>query len=149
MYLYLEQTKNISTPTESGEDARISPHGFGPYPIIPAGAPIPEFKESHDVDTELMLRVAVKAWNEGERFESMFYDRSRGRIYLNYSDVAYVKYAHEIDEQTGKKKIESISATPGNKGILKMIRDGNIPVSIKLIDIEKAGIKPFKYLDLR
>ena len=36
-----------------------------------------------------------------------------------------------------------------NKGILKMIRDGNILVGIKLIDIEKAGIKPFKYLDLR
>ena len=133
---------------ESVEVVRMSPHGFGPYPKIPDSAPIPEFEESDDVDTELMLRVAVKAWNEGERFDSGFYDSSRGRVYLQYSDVTYVEYSDEIDEKTGKNKIIGVSATSDNKGIGKMIFDGNIPPGIKLIDIEETGINPYEYLDL-
>ena len=133
---------------ESVEVVRMSPHGFGPYPKIPDSAPIPDFEESDDVDTELMLRVAVKAWNEGERFDSGFYDSSRGRVYLQYSNVAYVEYSDEIDEKTGKNKIIGVSATSDNKAIGKMIFDGNIPPGIRLIDIEEAGINPYEYLDL-
>lgn len=141
-------TQTTESNIESVEVVRMSPHGFGPYPKIPDSAPIPEFEENDDVDTELMLRVAVKAWNEGERFDSGFYDSSRGRVYLQYSDVAYVEYSDEIDEKTGKNKIIGVSATSDNKGIGKMIFDGNIPSGIRLIDIEEAGINPYEYLDL-
>ena len=130
---------------------RMSSHGFGPYPKIPKGAPIAKFDESDDVDTELMLRVAVKAWNEGERFENGFTDGNTGRVYLNYPGVIYVEYSEEIDDETGEVSLDIISATGGaslSQSVSRSVLDGNTPAGYTLIDINDSGIDPYEYLDL-
>lgn len=129
----------------------VSPHGFGHYPEIPVGAPIAQFDNSHDVDMELMLRVAVKAWNEGERFESGFYNAARGKVYLNYPHIAYVEYSNKIDEATNEvigKRITDVSTSAANKGVGASILEGNIPPGITIVDIDESGIDPYEYLDL-
>ena len=144
---------NLTDQTQKKKDAkvRVSPHGFGPYPEIPVGAPIAKFDETDDVHTELMLRVAVKAWNEGERFVSGFYDAARGRVYLNYPHIAYVEYSERIDAKTGEvigKRITDVSTSAANKGVGESILEGNIPPGITIVDVDESGIDPYEYLDL-
>ncbi len=130
---------------------RTSPHGFGPYPKIPKGAPIAKFDDSDDIDLELMLRVAVKAWNEGERFESGFTDGNTGRVYLNYPGVVYVEYSEEVDDATGEIKLDVINVTGSaslSQSVIRSVFDGNTPAGYTIIDINDSGIDPYEYLDL-
>ena len=54
------QDAEIPETTET-EDELVSPHGFGPYPKIPEGAPIGSFSNRDPVDMELLGRVMVKS----------------------------------------------------------------------------------------
>ncbi len=140
-----------TSPTETVEDVPVSPHGFGPYPKIPKGAPIAKFDDSDDIDMELLIRVAVKAWNEGERFESAFTDGNTGRVYLNYPGIVYVEYSEKRDTATGEVKLVVSNVTgPASlsQSVISSVFDGNTPAGYTTIDIKESGIDPYEYLEL-
>ncbi len=152
------KTQGGDADTSSPKDTkpvRMSPHGFGPYPEIPEGAPIGIFEETDSRNMELMLRVLVKAWNEGERFAGGVVDDDTGKVYLNYTDVIYVEYSEDIDEETGEKVLSATSIMTAGisnldylRAIHKAIKAGNPPAGYTIIDYDKAGIDPYEYLNL-
>ena len=131
--------------SENTEPVRVSPHGFGPYPEIPEGAPIAEFHESDDVEMELLLRVSVKAWNEGKRFLGSSTDN--GKVYLHYPNTVYVEYRTVINwDGTFRKRFTS--ALSGNIHLTpQQMRDGKVPPGIRVLELDKEGINPYEYLD--
>ncbi len=143
---------NVSTlKNKKTKRVRTSPHGFGPYPKRPKGAPIARFDDSDSIDMELMLRVAVKAWNEGERFQSGFTDGNTGRVYLNYPGIVYVEYSEEVDDVTGEVKSVVSNVTGGaslSQSVIRSVLDGNTPTGYTLIGMNESGIDPYEYLDL-
>ena len=149
-----ETTVNIIGNTEhsvlpqKNAKVRMSPHGFGAYPQIPDGAPVAEFEETDSVNMELLGRVMVKAWNDGERFEGGFIDGDTGKVYLNYSNVLYVEYSENIDEETSEVTIEisSVTGAASTREAGRLVLDGYTPPGYKLIDVTEAGIDPYDYL---
>ncbi|MDE0485204.1 MAG: hypothetical protein OXI67_21725 [Candidatus Poribacteria bacterium] len=145
------ETQNVAAGMPSVENTkpvRVSPHGFGPYPKIPEGAPIAEFHESDDVGMELLLRTAVKAWNEGERFLGASGDEEK--VYLHYPNTLYVWYT-TVDNGDGtfSKRI-SRGKSGGDVNITEeQVRTGNLPPGLRIIEMDKAGIEPYSYLGLR
>ncbi len=140
----------VPTPSvENAEPIRMSPHGFGPYPTIPEGAPIAIFEESDGVNMELLGRVMVKAWNQGERFTGGTIDG--GKVYLNYSDVVYIEWAEVIDEETGETVLSIEGMMAGfymSDDLRESIKAGNMPAGYTLLDYDESGITPHEYLDL-
>ncbi len=147
------ETQNVAAgmpSVENAEPVRVSPYGFGPYPKIPEGAPIAEFHESDDVEMELLLRTAVKAWNEGERFLGASTDSFSGKVYLHYPNTLYVWYT-TVDNGDGtfSKRI-SRGKSGGDVNITEeQVRTGNLPPGLRIIEMDKAGIEPYSYLGLR
>lgn len=143
---------DMKVPTPSVKNAKpiqMSPHGFGPYPTIPDNAPIAEFEESDGVNMELLGRVMVKAWNQGERFTGGTIDG--GKVYLNYSDVIYIEWAEAIDEETGETVFSVESMMAGfymSDELRESIKAGNIPPGYTLLNYDEAGINSYEYLGL-
>ena len=135
--------------TDNTEEVRMSPHGFGTYPEIPNGAPIAAFHESHSIEMELILRVAVKAWNAGERFRGASGDSITGKVYLHYPNTLYVWYT-TVDNGDGTFTRRISRGKSGDDVNLsqEQIRTGNIPPGIRIIEMDKAGIEPYSYLGL-
>ena len=134
---------------ENTEPVRMSPHGFGPYPEIPEGAPIAAFHESDSVQMELILRVAVKAWNEGERFRGASGDGITEKVYLHYPNTMYVWYT-TVDNGDGTFSRRISRGKSGNDVNLseEQIRTGNIPPGIRIIEMDEGGIDPYEFLGL-
>ena len=117
-------TEEVGVDSDSDEtdttNERVSPFGFGPYPEVPDGYPIPvkwhwqwseeqltqmeeasiagidELLKQH----ELMTRVGIKLWNEGHRFTGLSSSDQTGLIYPNYENVIYVEW-REITDRDG------------------------------------------------
>lgn len=136
------KTNKVETETEP-----VSPHGFGPYPKIPEGAPISRFSSRDPVDMELLGRVMVQKWNEGERFTAGVIED--GKVYLIYPDIIYVQWKEEEDLLTGEKT-RYIGGTLGPTDLThEQITSGEIPPDLQVIDMENAGLDPYDILDLR
>lgn len=81
-------TATDTSSVENAESIRMSPYGFGPYPKIPEGAPIADFEEGDSRDMELLTRVMVQKWNDGERFTGGIIEN--GKVYLTYKHILYL-----------------------------------------------------------
>ena len=144
---FLPDDMTLADEEETAE-VRVSPHGFGPYPEIPEGAPIGEFDEKENVEWELLRRVAIKKWNEGERFLGS--SMSKGRVYLHYPNTLYIKWGERIDALDGTvyrhisraKGAGDVELTP------EQMERGEIPQGIKVIDFDSGGLDPYEVLDL-
>ncbi len=131
------------------ENMRVSPHGFGPYPEIPKGAPVNPFIGSESKNKELLKRVVIKKWNEGVRFKGA--SIVDGIVYLNYPDTVYVQYGDPIKNIDGTIT-RPITRVRGAKSAFiseKQMRAGEIPAGIKVLEIGKDGIDAYTYLNLR
>lgn len=58
----------ISEGEQVSEDVPVSPYGFGPYPEVPADFPFDASWTDLPPEVELLTRVMIKAWNDGDRF---------------------------------------------------------------------------------
>ena len=137
-------------PTEP-ESTGMFPHGFGAYPKVPEGTLIGTFDETQSVQQELLGRVLVKLWNDGDRHVGGWICGETGKVYPNYDDVIYVKYETEFNVLTGEDetKITEATSPPSiNPDVLTSLLDGKIPSGYKLIDVDDAGINPYEFLDL-
>lgn len=139
--------------TDKTEEVRVSPHGFGPYPEIPEGSPFDEFhfEESDTRTMELLGRVEIKAWINGERFEGSSYDSQYGKVYLHYPNTLYVEYDDPIIEADGTVRIP-ITDTLGAGDVRltsEQMKNGEIPGGVRVLSLRDDGIDPYEYLDLQ
>ncbi len=133
-----------------------SPFGFGAYPEIPPGWPgfaiWMTVKEAYDTfpsdtkrDNELMARVTIKAWNEGDRnWTHANMDRLTGKVYLMYPNTVYITVKdHVLEDGTVIQRItRQLGKAPTDVDLL------NPPSHITVLDYDSSGIDPYEYLNL-
>ncbi len=140
------------SPAETAETAevRVSPNGFGPYPEVPEDYPLTVEWERNpdtpDITHELLSRVFVKLWTEGEK---NFYGGSthKGKIYPHYNDAVYVNW-DEYRDANGKmvRRIGHIKS--GTRVKFTRADLYNPPPDLRVLDLESSGIDPYQYLNL-
>lgn len=157
------QTESVETVKQdkiTQSDVQISPHGFGPYPEIPADFPYPvewTFPNSN-ANHELMARVAIKLWKQGIKTYGVTMED--GKVYPNYIDTVYVRWRETTDDDGNP--IQYIGELGGYPPACLRIVDNNIvrngerdimteadipsDVTVKLYD--ESGIDPYTFLDL-
>ena len=130
------------------EQVRVSPHGFGPYPEIPKGAPVNPFTGKERRSMELLMRVIIKKWNEGVRFKGATIER--GKVYLNYPNTIYVQYGDPKVNPDGSITRPITSAGGSNDVFIteEQMRSGQIPADLRVSEYDKSGIDPYEYLNL-
>lgn len=150
---------------EAPDDVPVSPYGYGPYPKVPNGYPehLPpvwtwseekrQFYDSSRLeDFELMARVLIKLWNQGDRnFTAVIRDDSNGKVYPLYKDVIYATWADLRDENgniIGKYPRNQLSSNQTQRVSLIDFMEGRIPPNIRFTDRETNGINPYDFLDL-
>lgn len=151
-----------SEEAPAGEVA-VSPFGFGPYPELPEDYPYevswinpsekllrPERRE-HRKRLELIDRVMVKAWTEGDHnfIGATGNGSGDGKVYLTYPNVIYVEYGEPEENDDGvliRPIKDALSASyqfaPGE------MRNGVTPPGFTVIGYDDAGYDPYTYLDL-
>ena len=133
-----------------------SPFGFGRYPKLPPGwhgFPIwmceKEFYDSIPSDlarnTELLARVTIKLWNEGDRnWTTANFDAKNGKVYPIYPNTVYVTIVDDVspDGSVTKRISRQLGRVSAGVDLL------NPPDHIRVLDFESSGIDPYEYLDL-
>ena len=110
------------------------------------------------MDSTILARVLIKVWQDDPDsrggMEGGFY--RNGKVYVNYSNRAYVRYETiELPDGTTSRIITSWtggslkSPTPDPVNPFQSNGD-QVPSGIKLIDLDKEdpGIDPYSYLGL-
>ncbi|MCG9129360.1 hypothetical protein JT359_17365 [Candidatus Poribacteria bacterium] len=154
----------VDVPTETAEaaDVLVSPHGFGPFPEVPKAyfhaVEIPPWKLTEfygappaSRNQELMARVMVKLWKEGNTTVEGVIVLPNGRFRVNYKNRAYVRYSTR--KTPDGRTIPYIAAW--SSGSLKMpsyqeLLQGYIPSGVELIDLDQDNptIDPYEFLGL-
>ena len=145
-----ETQQQSETPAATAEvvDVPVSPYGFGPYPKIPDDYP---GKEHIDWSTdtrsiELLRRVLIKLWNEGERnFRGG--STHNGKVYPHYHDTVYVKFS-PVRNKDGKIIGQSTHIKSGTQVQFTRADLLNPPPGLRVLDLESSGIDPYQYLNL-
>lgn len=175
--LGIEETEFIDDPTEifSVETFEIenvppspygvSPYGFGPYPEVPTGFPDhlqpiwtwAEEKKSgfagSGKDFELMHRVLIKLWNQGDQdFVGVTRDDRNGKVYPIYPEVVYVTWREAIDPHGNVHRYPGrVSAGPNVPRYIDnhFTNGSGYPPHITVLDREVSGIEPYRFLGLQ
>lgn len=150
-------------------DERVSPFGFGPYPEVPAGYPIPvkwhwQWSEEQltqmaeasraGIDKllkqhELITRVGIKLWNEGHRFTGLSSNDQTGLIYPNYEDVIYVKWREITDRDGTVRRYPSHIVGSASSALSPAQRVGREPLPDWLeVKSMEDGIRPYEFLGI-
>ena len=152
----LKKNRQAKTETAETAEVEVSPHGFGPYPEVPADY----FREpswlkySNGVPGhaagpfETMDRILIKLWNQGHKNITGASYVPGGKVYPHYTNTAYVSYGEKIvlPDGTVHQSISVVSSGPDIIPFTKQISEGNTPAHIKLIDYDSAGIDPHIFL---
>ncbi len=139
---------------EETTEVPLSPFGFGPYPEVPDDYPVSPTWEREGYDTfsqdsqrelELLDRVLIKLWKQGERGYGGGGSTSDGKVYPHYKNTAYVRY-----ETTafGRRYISRYKGDPAIRISPEQLRTGELPSYIRVLDYDSEGINPYTYLDL-
>lgn len=162
---FLEESLVLAEEAVEDEDVPVSPFGFGPYPEVPNGFPdhlMPiwtwsnEKKESvagGQEDFELMHRVLIKLWNEGDHdFRGVTRSDQNGKVYPLYDNVVYVERWQEMplpNGETGLYPAGQLSTeffiSPGD--FIK--NGGKLPRHIEFVNKEDVGYDPYHFLNLQ
>jgi hypothetical protein len=143
------------------EDVAVSPFGFGPYPETPADYPYTVTWEYPDhfslelqKDLELIKRVLIKLWQQGEKdFIGGFLDPRTGRVYPNYNNSLYVRRKVQKDpDGTVRLRISEIGGSPRvmmwEEDLQKLHETGEAPPGIQILDLNEEGFDPYQFLGL-
>ena len=166
-------TEEVGVDSDSDEtdttNERVSPFGFGRYPEVPDGYPIPikwhwqwseeqltqmeeasiagidELLKQH----ELMTRVGIKLWNEGHRFTGLSSNDQTGLIYPNYEDVIYVKWRKIADRDGTVRRYPSDIIGSAGGALSLAQRSGRAPLPDWLeVKSMEDGIGPYEFLGI-
>ncbi len=133
--------------TENAEEVRVSPHGFGPYPEVPEDFPKNVDWSDYENDLpiyELMIRVRIKLWKQGHRTAGI--GEENGLLYPIMRGTAYIQWSDD------GKEIIGITGHPEDMSdtvVDQIYESGTFPAWLTVINREKAGIDPYKFLNLQ
>ena len=122
------------------------------FPPVPADFPssstpvwlgIPGYKKGDKPEHELISRVLIKLWNQGERgFTDGIFSHNTGKVYPLYPDVVYV----DLDEDGTITGSAWGSNTPFNANDFTTgVWEINNP-EIKFVEFDNAGYDPYTFL---
>ena len=142
---------NTANPQETDADAPVSPFGFGRYPEVPDDYPrIPSWLRGHnDRDLELMHRLWIKLWNQGDKkVTGGFLDD--GLFYPLYPNTVYVKYK-EIERPDGSIERRRSIVTSGQLSdeARTLLDEGIMPPGVCVAEHSNVVIDPYAYLQLK
>ena len=130
------------------------PEGF-PSKLVPIWLSVPGYEKGDSHDHEMMYRVLIKLWNQGEHgFINGVLLHSNGKVYPLYPDVMYVRWAEDfIDNGDGNPfTIRYIKNTLGTEERIFYPEDflssawaTKFP-GVKFIDLDDAGYDPESFL---
>lgn len=132
---------------EETAEVPVSPHGFGPYPEVPANYPgtvnWDDYRNDSNPIFELMERVKIKLWTEqGVYAEGMTGDHNR--VYPIVRGIVMVGWSHD-----GTHIQRTLGHPADNlQEITEEIETGSIPSGITVVDYESAGLDPYFFLGL-
>ena len=143
----------VFTEEEPTEDVPVSPHGFGPYPEVPIDYPKDmtptwiKYDGQQSRDFELMDRVLIKLWNQGNHNVGGAIMK-RGLVYPLYPNTAYVTYGDiKMPDGTVRKFIRSTNGPLGTNPIRHPgKRFPVLPEGVTAIDMDNAAINPYNFL---
>lgn len=167
-----QQQSETPAATAEIEDMPTSPFGLGPYPEVPDDLrsikrfkPVWEYPKWPNVRMakahELMSRVTIKLWQEGER-DWVGMGGDENRIYVNYPNTVYVTWKKsEVtwDETEDDEYITTLSGDPSaclrirsntiaRLGIPGPSTKADIPSDIEVKLHSESGIDPYSCLNL-
>ncbi len=155
-----QQQSETAAANAEAEDVPTSPFGSGPYPDVPDDLrsierfkPIWEYedwtnKHQDPKGAELLDRVWIKAWENGEReILGASFNPENNRVYLNYPNTIYVWYdEYEADDGTPGRYFTLIKGAGDVKLTKEQKLRGEAPPGVQVIDGETGGIDPYEYL---
>ena len=113
------------------------------YPFKPVWLGIPGYKKGDKPEHELISRVLIKLWNQGERdFRDGVYNHNRNKVYPLYPDVVYIELAEDgtVVTSTWMQSIP-FDANDFATGEWKTKYPG-----IKFVEFDDAGYDPYTFL---
>ncbi len=149
-----ETITTAAPKTDSTEEVKVSPYGFGPYPEVPADYPstvawnrdMSGYPEELRPEAELLSRVLVKLWTEGEKnFRGG--STHNGKTYPHYHNTVYVRFA-EYREPDGKVVRYAARGKSGPDVVYTEADLLDPPPHLRILDLDSSGIDPYQYLDL-
>ena len=146
---------DATLPKTQNHRTNVSPYGFGPYPEIPEDFPVGKFSfKGFSKGHELLLRVWIKLWKQGERVEGTNFG-DNGLVYPIIRGKAYVEW-EEVERPDGTI-VKSVSRCLGHPDdfptdyFLSTRRPGSIreiPSHLEILSYDE-GIDPYSFLDLQ
>jgi hypothetical protein len=128
------------------------PDGF---PLVPIWLSVPGYQKGDSHDHEMVYRVLIKLWKEGERgFINGAFLPSHGKVYPLYPDVVYVRWVEDtIDNGDGNPfSIRYIKSTLGTEERVFAPSDffsddwkTRFP-GLKYVDFDDGGYDPESFL---
>ena len=142
-----------STSLDSGEES--VPAVESEYPEVPAGYPlVPPWAMSSDAQENvsahsmdqltLMHKVLIKLWNQGDHsFVAGVIKESTGKVYPLYPNTLYIRWGElDLPDGTKRRYIQRTLGPPGLKLTTDQMGNGEVPLGIKIIDMDSGGIDP-------
>lgn len=157
----VKSTKALLSKTfeETKENVRVSPFGFGEYPEVPLD--FPSALSWNDPDRqanlpdhalkniELIERVLIKLWTEGDKSFHGSGSTYNGKIYPHYDNTVYVLYGEtRMPDGTMKRYPTRLISGPQVVFDAHDFLSDNPPDHLRILDIESTGIDPYQFLDL-
>lgn len=155
---------SVGTP-EPPEKLRVSPFGFGPYPEIPEDYPydvawdspsMANIPQERQRTFELLSRVRVKLWKQGNRDVIGLKLDSTQKVYLIYPRTVYLRY--KIHEKIGDGSdsflfgsgisVDTFGGSDISPSEHTRIAEGEKPPGIRILDYDSAGFDPYEFLGL-
>ena len=151
-----------TTSPEETDEVPVSPFGFGEYPEVPPGfperfMPIWTWSDekrakagSSEIDFELMHRVLIKLWNQGDRsFVGVKRQDHDGKVYPIYRNVMYV--VNWIERRNGAVRLPAsfFGQSDEDINVVDIMRYERVPTGITFIDAHTEGYDPYQFLGLQ
>ncbi len=170
----LDNFNDTPLPVEETPDGEVtvSPFGFGPYPAVPAGYDLEpiwmlpgaqngEYPEKLHRECELMERVLIKLWNQGERGINGISFQDNGKVYPNYPNTVYIEIEEDNDwwypqrikdffdgkTETFNVNSQAIRVFGGDGSLNDRVLAGERPPGVRYLSLED-GIEPYEFLEL-
>ena len=145
---------------ESIKDISISPFGYGAYPEVPEGFPLPvswqwsdeeklEFGPEHMRNQEVIDCVLIKLWNQGDHefYGAIGDDKT---VYPLYRNTVYIEWTEiELPDGTTHRHISGFCG-PNNFPNLTLAQqmEGEVPAGFHVLDMHEDAIHVSEFLNI-